>query len=447
LPAPARPSEKECSMRKLLIVLIVLAFAGMQIPASLAQEGTPAATSADVPTLLKRASQGDVCSWPVTVAVNDLNVFYPEGNAAYIVTPYMLAPGQALVVEGAYPFARFSSLVTYYGTAAGGQGLEVLGWMPDIAIAPDPGSVNPISGEASDDPAERRWTVRVTGTAPLDATPAPLGQNVLPAHPEGVEGVVGVLIQRVYLPDDRTDPAAGVGKPTLSLETADGERRPLAACTEEETAGWHQFFNGRIQAIVDVVPPPPVPASADARPEFTRMIFEGLAPNPDAAYLTAPVAWEPGRVVVIRGTAPRSGPGEDVDVRYWSFCSGANTPPYPAASCIPDVDVPLAEDGTYTLVVSQPEDRPANATADNGVAWVAGADPAYPDLIALRHLVPSEAFYDQSGWAVAPEDTAAEAAAIMGPYYPEAVYCDVATFEEGGADACFAADDSATPAG
>lgn len=434
-------------MRRLLIVLIVLVLGGVQIPASLAQEATPAPSAADVPTLLRRASQGDVCSWPVTVAVNDLNIFYPEGTSAYFVTPYMLAPGQSLVVEGRYPFARFSSLVTYYGTAAGGQGLEVLGWMPDISIAPDPGSVNPNMGEASDDSAARRWTVRVTGTVPLDATPAPLEQNVLPAHPEGVEGVVGVLIQRVYLPDDRADQAGGVGKPALSFETADGERRALPSCTEEETAGWHQFFNGRIQAILEVTPPPPLPASVDARPEFTRTIFEGLAPNPDAAYLTAPVAWEPGRVVVIRGTAPRSGPGEDVDVRYWSFCTGSNVEPYPAASCIPDVDVPVADDGTYTLVVSQPEDRPANATAENGVAWLAGADPAYPDLIGLRHVLPADAFYDQSGWAVGPDLTAAEAAAIMGPYYPQATYCDVATFEQGGADACFADGAAATPAG
>jgi hypothetical protein len=26
----------------------------------------------------------------------------------------------------------------------------------------------------------------------------------------------------------------------------------------------------------------------------------------------------------------------------------------------------------------------------------------------------------------------------MGPYYPDAVYCDKAVFEAGGADACFA---------
>ena len=35
-----------------------------------------------------------------------------------------------------------------------------------------------------------------------------------------------------------------------------------------------------------------------------------------------------------------------------------------------DMQVPLDEDGNYTIVYSRKEDRPANATAENGVAWI-----------------------------------------------------------------------------
>ena len=100
-------------MKQLTTVILLLISAALLAPGGsvLAQEGTPAATPVDVRGLLQRASQGDVCAWPVTVAVDSLNVFYPEGTSAYFVTPYILAPGQALVIEGAYPFARFSSLV------------------------------------------------------------------------------------------------------------------------------------------------------------------------------------------------------------------------------------------------------------------------------------------------------------------------------------------------
>jgi hypothetical protein len=64
----------------------------------------------------------------------------------------------------------------------------------------------------------------------------------------------------------------------------------------------------------------------------------------------------------------------------------------------------------------------------------------------MRQMLPSEEFVDQSVW-VAPLDDAAAAEEIMGPYYPQITYCDVATFEAGGADACFAAAGAATPAG
>jgi hypothetical protein len=39
------------------------------------------------------------------------------------------------------------------------------------------------------------------------------------------------------------------------------------------------------------------------------------------------------------------------------------------------MQVPLDKDGFYTIVVSGPEDRPKNATAEHDVAWIAG-DPA-----------------------------------------------------------------------
>ncbi len=61
-------------------------------------------------------------------------------------------------------------------------------------------------------------------------------------------------------------------------------------------------------------------------------------------------------------------------------------------------------------------------------------------------MLPSDEFFDQSVWAV-PERTPGAAEEIMGPYFPQTVYCDTATFEQGGADACFAPGEAATPAG
>jgi hypothetical protein len=440
-------------MRKLLVFLIALTFVGVQIPAVLAQEASPTPLPVEVEAMKERALRGEICSWPVEVAVDALNVAYPDTNASYFVMPYLLSPGQSLIVDGAYPFGRFSSLTTYYGFGVAGQGIEILGWLRDNEIAPDSGSVNPIlDPTGTDDPAQRQWTVRITGTAEVDgapsaATPA-AGGNVIAAHPEGAENQLGILVLRIYVPQDPADRTGGVGLPTLSLEDTDGSVRELPECTAEEETVWTELIRQKVLVNVVAADRLPLPPSADAAPGWVESPVPGLAPNPDNRYLMAPIAWKPDRIVVIRGQAPtfpdtRAGEPQTTpsDLRYWSFCTGSNIidPPlgYPTTDCVSDFEIPVDADGVYTVVVSQPEDQPANVTADSGVAWLQGADPAQPDLLILRHMLPSSDFFHQSVWAV-PELLVGAAPEVMGPYYPQTVYCDTATFEAGGADACFA---------
>jgi hypothetical protein len=410
--------------------------------------------------LIEQVRSGDVCAWPVEVSMDALNIAYPDKFAAYFVMPYMLGADRSLILEGTYPEARFMSLTTYYGVGVPGQAVEVLGWMRDTHIVPDAGSANPVvDPDAPDDPAQRRWTARVSGTAPVDPdnpSDAIMGGegNVLVAHPEGAEDQLGLLVVRVYVPDDVADPTGGVGLPTLTLEDESGAQRELPTCSADEEAVWSDLIGQLVRQAVTSAPSLPMPPGADAQPDWVESPVPGLGPNPDNRYLMAPAVWEPGRIVVIRGQAPTfpdTAAGESAadptDLRYWSFCTGANdvTEGYATADCVPDYAIPLDADGVYTVVVSQPEDRPANATEDNGVAWLQGADPSQPDLLVLRHMLPSDGYFDQSVWAV-PELTPGAAEPVMGPYFPQTTYCDVATFEAGGADACFAAG-TATPAG
>jgi hypothetical protein len=402
----------------------------------------------------EQVRRGEVCAWPVEVAVDALNVAYPDTNARYFVMPYTLQPGQSLILNGAYPFARFSSLTTYFGLGMAGRGIELLDWLRDSEIKPDPGSGNPaLDPNAPTDLAHRKWTVRVTGTAPVDG-PAPYvthtgKENVLLAHPEGATNELGVMVLRVYVPQDPADYTGGVGLPTLTFEDANGNRRPLGTCTAETKADWTDAIRQLVLINVAAAKRLPLPPDAFAPPNWVQSPVPGLAPNPDNRYLMAPLAWKPGRVVVIRGKAstfPDTRKGESstlpTQVRYWSFNTGSNIidPPlgYPTTDSVSDFEIPIAGDGTYTIVVSQPEDRPENATIENGVAWLQGADPALPDLIIMRHMIPAKSFFDQSIWAV-PELTPGVAAGIMGPYFPETVYSDKATFEAGGATACFEA--------
>jgi hypothetical protein len=439
-------------MRRFITLALALMLVCVQIPAVLSQDATP--PPVDIQTMRDRAQQGDVCAWPATVAIDAMNVAYPEESAAYFTMAYMLSPGQSLILEGTYPFARFSSLTTYYGLGAAGEGIQTLDWLRDSEIVPNEGSANPaVDANAPDDMAARQWTVRLTGTLPADgATPAidpDAGENLLAAHPEGVTGRLGILAYRIYVPDDPSDATGGVGLPALIFEDADGSRRDIAACSAEETQAWTNVLLQLVVMNVAASDRLPLPPDAEAAPEWVHARIPGLAPNPDNRYLIAPIAWEPGRIIVIRGQAPtfpdtRAGDSQAMpaDVRFWSFCTGSNTidppMPYPTTNCIGDATIPVDGDGFYTVVVSQPEDQPANATVENGIGWLQGADPALPDIVGLRHMLPSDEFFDQSIWAV-PELTIGAAEPIMGPYFPQITYCDTATFEEGGADACFEA--------
>ena len=264
------------------------------------------------------------------------------------------------------------------------------------------------------------------------------------------------MILRMYVPTDPNDDSGGVGLPTLTFQDESGGSRTLPECSNADRETWKTFFLPFATQIIMQAPQLPLPPSEDARPEWVQTTFPGLGTNPDNRYLVAPAAWEPGRIIVIHGQAPtfpdnRGGDPQttSADLRYWTFCTGSNVIPLVTASCAPDFEMPIDANGMYTIVVSQPEDRPTNATAENGVAWLQGGDPGQPELLFLRHLLPSDEFYGQSAWAV-PEGVIGAAEEIMGPYYPEITYCDTATFEEGGAEACFAPSEAtpsvATPA-
>ena len=60
----------------------------------------------------------------------------------------------------------------------------------------------------------------------------------------------------------------------------------------------------------------------------------------------------------------------DWESRYMSLNISEAPPSGMGTDGISDFQFPLDEDRNYTIVVSRPEDRPANATDENGVAWM-----------------------------------------------------------------------------
>ena len=103
-----------------------------------------------------------------------------------------------------------------------------------------------------------------------------------------------------------------------------------------------------------------------------------------------------------------------------------------------DMQVPLDKDGYYTIVYSRKEDRPANATAENGVAWIEwsprgeGVDTPQnrPDfgMLMLRFIANDPSWKQSPDYVTKP----GMEEAVMGPYYPRGYYTDKATFEAQG---------------
>jgi hypothetical protein len=177
-----------------------------------------------------------------------------------------------------------------------------------------------------------------------------------------------------------------------------------------------------------------------AKPTWGRAYgnpYYGAFGNQQNAYLTASISRRFGDLVVIHGKAPtfpdtRRGvaPYAPSDVRYWSFCQNSNSTR--VNSCAADFEANV-KGGYYTYVVSDPDQRPRNAKASNGVAWLpwGASDPTA--VVIYRNMLVSASFHH----AVQNVTEGRDPKTVMGAYFPDAVYCSRAIFERGGWKACF----------
>src|SRR5262249_37414864 len=140
------------------------------------------------------------------------------------------------------------------------------------------------------------------------------------------------------------------------------------------------------------------PATAPARPDAQRELFRGInytvlgafktpaaraklplqkemegGGDPTTAYMAAYLSRKFGPVYVFRAkmpTFPNTFAGTKVmadgQVKYWSVVSVASPPSGELWDGLTDMMLPLDASGYYTIVVSRPEDRPKNATRENG---------------------------------------------------------------------------------
>ena len=411
------------------------------------------------------------CFWPGPrarngVFTNDANTFsmenqFPDTATTYIPTAFKLPEGGKLIVKGEFPRMRHWNFNTYNPR---GEPQDALN---DVEIQPDTGSVNPFLPGVPRNAKDRRYTFTIVSGKP--ATPRP--PNTLYTYADAGKEVF--LWMRNYVPDHSADYLGGVNLPTVDLQTADGTViQAEAACeasnspmrgkqlpSSVDARAWvvltnlpwidtanvgannaevhnlKAFFN-RQQVVLNmffpfVSTPHPEQIGGWWSNKVTRYGYTTLSRNFGTVYvMTAKMP-----------NTPKNWHGEnenpkDFDMRYQSICTAGSLTAAVTPDCIYDEQLSSTVDssGRYAVVISQQQDRPKNATAQCGVAWIdmgngdgmVSGSPNYASVINRHTQVHSD--FKHSWFAVTKPGSEKQ---DMGDYLPYVINMkEKARFEE-----------------
>lgn len=379
---------------------------------------------------------GTSCAWPTELSAQANNAAFPDAASAVWAQPVVASAGTRIVVSGRFPDARYASVDVY---TPGGVGAS----LPDYRIAPQPGSVNPWQQEAA---PGGRFTVTVR------PDPSPTQVNTLPLPADTTSQHPGYLVYRVYLPagGDVSD----VPLPVLTVEQGRAART-LPACRSHNAPVIFPATASAEGAGGSGNAAAPPPQLEFYKPPQSTFNNAGLA-NVDTAYAWAWLIRPPASdVVVVTAKAPTFAPGSHPspwpapaeDVRYWSMCIGVGIRHIPIVAnklpgggtdygCRADEATRLNAAGDYTYVIGSESQRAAISRIP-GVTFLpfSTTQPAGLYVLGLRNMLVSTSFAHSPQGITQASDPAA-AATVMGPYYPRAAVCPLATLTTHGPQAC-----------
>lgn len=386
------------------------------------------------------------------------NYAFPDSGAIYWSAKVTMPAGSKIILRGRYARARYQSLNSYDATTNAPTDA-----LNDVSTKPDPGSTNPFRVGARRDGAKRSYTVTMLN----EPAPATRVANTLYA---GVAGQTEQqLVYRVYVPDSFTkkELTGGVGLPAAELQLADGTvLTGRAACDALQVKlgplGLTKLPASLYATLREPAGAPPT-FPATERPTFrayysTAFSFTcgyqgdcsgsparigGQYSNIDNQYISAFVnrGFAAGPVLVLTGRLPKTQQtGAKVktmpagQMRYWSMCQNESIVTTRGAGCVYDAQIPVDRKGNYTIVTSTAADRPKNATARCGVAYIPwpkngdGAGHPKDGFLLVRNMLPSASFKH----AVQNTRTPGDEAKVMGPYLPRGTYTTRRKFEQRG---------------
>jgi hypothetical protein len=406
---------------------------------------------------------------------------WPDKRPAYFLGEMTIPAGATLTVRGRFPYARFFNFSIYlferhtFVNAPDGS-------RDGYDIEPDPGSTNPYRPGADRQAKDRNFTLHVVAAdEPADAKDR--ARNTVYIGKDGRTIIAGF---RIYVSDRGYD-GAGWGPadtpstdgPAITYEArlADGSRlsqeevgkrfgKPMGSAPPPIGVDeWYKLVDNKNNA------PCMTPATAPACRDTPFRLFTGMkdalegafmtpaerakipppahlggGANATTAYLYTYLSRKFGPVYVFRAKLP-SFPNTwanakvmpEGQVQYWSVATMAAASSGSLWDGVFDMQVPVDRDGYYTIVVSRSEDRPKNATRENGVAWIdwgPGEGLSGPrnrkdwGMLLMRFMVPHKDWQHSPLKSKTPDDLAS----VMGPYYPRGYYTTKAGFEANGAN-------------
>ena len=299
------------------------------------------------------------CAWPV-VYPGESNYAWPDTNAAYIVQAALIHKREKVVISGRDPNARYWSITTYNL-----QDRQVIDRVNDVNVKRNKSGA---------------WSVTVS---PRDIPGDP---NSLKAAPTPVSGEqpnlsnVTVIMFRVYL--SNTANYAGGKRPLVTFHNADGTTETLVPCRPDQI--------GAPDNPLGLVPAEGVPS------QFVGAEGGSFYPSRDTSYLAAQVPYDPDRILLVTGKAPRV----REDVRYWSLCQNVNAGNLPVVDCAGDNTVKLTE-GRFAIAVVGPGQIPDRSlfAGVTFVEWTNELSAAeLPDAFLIwRNVLPAKSFPYSAG--------------------------------------------------
>ena len=415
--------------------------------------------------------------------IQDPNL-WPDTQSTYFIGRLTLPKGSSLNLDFAFPHARYFEFALYRAERNTFVAADAL---DGPEIEPDPGSTNPFRVGANRLAGSRSFKLHVVAdAAPTD--PKQRAQNTLYAAKDS--GEVQAVV-RIYLPDQGWDgagwgpadtPWGGRGLPIYSVTLADGTllsaaevvkqlARPIEGGTQQPVTAeqWEELVHAKDND--PTLDPATAPARRDPKwekfwtlkysvvgafktpQERAKIPYAGAMEgggDPRTQYLIIYLSRKFGSVYVMRGKMPTfpntyAGTGgrglevmPDAQTQYWSTVSCEAAPSGQIVDGLSDMQVPLDKDGNYTIVVSRKEDRPKNATLENGIAWMEWSNRGEgidgPQNRTDFGMLMMRIMASNPSWLQSPEKVTKPGMeeSVMGPYYPIGYYTDKETFEATG---------------